>query len=180
MSEILPVFAKTSLGRSLSPDVTSPWSSGPKLLELTLTTIMRHISRNVLRHDLQPSRSHCFQLRLPAIPATSLAGRSFHASSPRSTDGVFRELTAARVHKPWIEAFRERESGAKQVAAPSEKPKVSKDRDQTPKRMSDSYHSVILPLAQDPWLLDTYLNSSGHIRLGTIFMDLDALSGVIA
>ncbi|KAF2013743.1 acyl-coenzyme A thioesterase 9, partial [Aaosphaeria arxii CBS 175.79] len=40
--------------------------------------------------------------------------------------------------------------------------------------------SKVLPLAQDPWLLDTYLNSSGHIRLGTIFMDLDALSGVIA
>jgi acyl-coenzyme A thioesterase 9 len=35
-------------------------------------------------------------------------------------------------------------------------------------------------LAQDPWLLDTYLNATGHIRLGTIFMDLDALSGVIA
>lgn len=35
-------------------------------------------------------------------------------------------------------------------------------------------------MERDPWLLDTYLNSSGHIRLGTIFMDLDALSGVIA
>jgi len=46
--------------------------------------------------------------------------------------------------------------------------------------MEDSYHKVVLPLARDPWLLDTYLNSSGHIRLGTIFMDLDALSGVIA
>lgn len=32
------------------------------------------------------------------------------------------------------------------------------------KRMSESYHSVILPLARDPWLGDTYLNSSGHIR----------------
>jgi acyl-coenzyme A thioesterase 9 len=50
----------------------------------------------------------------------------------------------------------------------------------TPKRMDESYHSVVLPLAQDPWILDTYLNSSGHIRLGTIFMDLDALSGIIA
>ena len=38
----------------------------------------------------------------------------------------------------------------------------------------------ILPLAQDPWLLDTYLNSSGHIRFGTLLMDLDALSGVVA
>lgn len=38
----------------------------------------------------------------------------------------------------------------------------------------------MLPLGRDPWLLDTYMNSSGQIRLGTIFMDLDALSGVIA
>ncbi|MCJ1352057.1 MAG: hypothetical protein MMC33_002041 [Icmadophila ericetorum] len=34
--------------------------------------------------------------------------------------------------------------------------------------------------SQDPWLLDNYLNASGHLRLGTIFMDLDALSGIIA
>ena len=38
----------------------------------------------------------------------------------------------------------------------------------------------MLPLAQDPWLLDTYMNASGHIRIGTILMDLDALSGVVA
>lgn len=38
----------------------------------------------------------------------------------------------------------------------------------------------MIPLAQDPWLLDNYLNVSGHIRIGTLFMDLDALSGVIA
>lgn len=38
----------------------------------------------------------------------------------------------------------------------------------------------VLPLARDPWLLDSYINSSGYIRLGTIFMDLDALAGVIA
>ncbi len=37
-----------------------------------------------------------------------------------------------------------------------------------------------MPLAQDPWLLDTYANATGQLRLGTIFMDLDALSGVIA
>ena len=38
----------------------------------------------------------------------------------------------------------------------------------------------MIPLAQDPWLLDNYLNVSGHIRIGALFMDLDALSGVIA
>jgi acyl-coenzyme A thioesterase 9 len=38
----------------------------------------------------------------------------------------------------------------------------------------------VLPLAQEPYLLDTYMNASGHIRIGTILMDLDALSGVVA
>ncbi|KAI9671869.1 MAG: hypothetical protein M1831_003397 [Alyxoria varia] len=46
--------------------------------------------------------------------------------------------------------------------------------------MNDSFHKVVLPLAQDPWLSDVYLNSSGHIRLGTVLMDLDALSGIVA
>jgi acyl-coenzyme A thioesterase 9 len=45
---------------------------------------------------------------------------------------------------------------------------------------ADSQFEQILPLAQDKWLGDTYLNSTGQIRLGTLFMDLDALSGVVA
>jgi acyl-coenzyme A thioesterase 9 len=85
-----------------------------------------------------------------------------------------------RVRTPWIEALRQQQSGGKQPTEPSGEPEVPKDRDLSPKHMDDSYHSVVLPLARDPWLLDTYLNSSGHIRLGTIFMDLDALSGIIA
>lgn len=75
---------------------------------------------------------------------------------------------------PWIEAL------GKQPTKPSNKPQLPEVRDLKPKKMSDSYHSVVLPLAQDPWLLDTYLNATGQIRLGTIFMDLDALAGVIA
>lgn len=87
-----------------------------------------------------------------------------------------------RVRTPWVEALRQQQAeNAGQAKAESpKKPSVLKDRDLSPKHMNDSYHAVTLPLAQDPWLLDTYLNSSGHIRLGTIFMDLDALSGVIA
>lgn len=46
--------------------------------------------------------------------------------------------------------------------------------------MSDSYHEVELPLAREPWLSDTYLNASGRIRLGALFMDLDALAGIIS
>ena len=85
-----------------------------------------------------------------------------------------------RVRTPWVEAFRQQQSEGKKPSEASSKPEVPKDRELTPKHMDDSYHAVVLPLAQDPWLLDTYLNSSGHIRLGTIFMDLDALSGIIA
>ncbi|PSN68847.1 Thioesterase/thiol ester dehydrase-isomerase [Corynespora cassiicola Philippines] len=106
--------------------------------------------------------------------------RSFQSSGSQKTDGVFRALTEQRVRTPWIEALRKQQNEGINPAEASGKQQVPKERDLTPKRMDDSYHSVVLPLAQDPWLLDTYLNSSGHIRLGTIFMDLDALSGVIA
>ncbi|GIZ44328.1 hypothetical protein CKM354_000752900 [Cercospora kikuchii] len=104
------------------------------------------------------------------------ARRQFSASHQHRTDGVFRALTGERVQKPWIEAFREQQAGQKQPEPPS----TPTNRDLTPKKMSNSYHSVILPLAQEPWLLDTYMNSSGHIRIGTILMDLDALAGVVA
>jgi acyl-coenzyme A thioesterase 9 len=85
-----------------------------------------------------------------------------------------------RVRTPWVKALQQQKADNKPSGEPSGQSEVPKDRDLSPKRMSESYHSVILPLARDPWLLDTYLNASGHIRLGTIFMDLDALSGVIA
>ncbi|KAK7935605.1 hypothetical protein PG985_001100 [Apiospora marii] len=104
-----------------------------------------------------------------------LQTRCLHATPSRRTDGVFRGLTDDRLPTPWIEAFRQQQSGkgtGSDDALPHE-------RDLSPKKMSDSYHRVVLPLGQDPWLSDTYINSSGHIRLGTIFMDLDALSGII-
>ncbi|KAK3067807.1 hypothetical protein LTR53_015100 [Teratosphaeriaceae sp. CCFEE 6253] len=106
--------------------------------------------------------------------------RQLSTTPRRGTDGVFRELTDQRVQTPWIEALRQRQQEGQEAARERSEPKTPKERDLAPKKMSDSHHSVILPLAQDPWLLDTYLNSSGHIRLGTLFMDLDALSGIIA
>ncbi|KAH6873893.1 HotDog domain-containing protein [Thelonectria olida] len=99
----------------------------------------------------------------------------FHTTPPSRTDGVFRGLTDTRLPMPWIEAFRLQQQD-KSVHIPEDGPR---ERDLSPKKMSDSYHRVVLPLGQDPWLSDTYINSSGHIRLGTLFMDLDALSGII-
>ncbi|MCJ1475221.1 hypothetical protein MMC13_003882 [Lambiella insularis] len=85
-----------------------------------------------------------------------------------------------RVKIPYIEALRKQRHEGEDPAKKSSTPATPSDRDLSPKKMSESYHRVILPLARDPWLLDNYLNANGHIRLGTIFMDLDALSGVIA
>ncbi|GAB1742434.1 hypothetical protein NU219Hw_g7981t2 [Hortaea werneckii] len=132
--------------------------------------------------SLRPSTIRWLSRTKPAgIRATHYRHcRGFSLSATRRTDGVFRELTDQRVQVPWIEAFQKRQKEGQDASQPSGKPETPPDRDLTPKKMSDSYHSVVLPLAQEPWLLDTYLNSSGHIRLGTIFMDLDALSGVIA
>lgn len=102
--------------------------------------------------------------------------RPFSTTLRPQTDGVFRALTENRIQTPWIDALRAKEREGHDPSKPSGKPETPKDRDLSPKRMSDSYHSVVLPLAREPWLLDTYANSSGHIRLGTLFMDLDALS----
>lgn len=104
------------------------------------------------------------------------SSRPFSTTLRKQTDGVFRALTENRIQTPWIEALRKKQDEGHDPTKPSGKPETPKDRDLSAKRMSDSYHSVVLPLARDPWLLDTYANSSGHIRLGTIFMDLDALS----
>ncbi|KKY23865.1 putative acylthioester [Phaeomoniella chlamydospora] len=80
-----------------------------------------------------------------------------------------------RVRTPWIQALRESLDGKKESHPPR-----AGDPDTSPKKMSDSFVRVILPLAQDPWMLDNYANATGQIRLGTLLMDLDALSGVIA
>lgn len=60
---------------------------------------------------------------------------------------------------PWIEAWRrlQRErSDAISVDAGT-----ARERDLGPKKMSDSYHRVVLPLGQDAWLSDTYINATG-------------------
>lgn len=113
-------------------------------------------------------------------PLRSPALRRFHVTPAPSTDGVYRDLTNMRVRTPWVEALRKQREEGSDSTGTSRTSATPMHRDLTPKRMSDSLHRVVIPLAQDPWLLDNYLNASGHIRLGTIFMDLDALSGVIA
>jgi acyl-coenzyme A thioesterase 9 len=82
-----------------------------------------------------------------------------------------------RVRTPWIQALREKQEAEKN---PRQSTLEAVKPDTTPKKMSDSYVRIILPLSQDPWLLDTYSNYTGQIRTGTLLMDLDALAGVVA
>ncbi|KAI0007573.1 Thioesterase/thiol ester dehydrase-isomerase [Xylariaceae sp. FL0662B] len=128
--------------------------------------------------QMMACRNNVFrQLLAPAfrIGNVSRPSRWLHATASRRTDGVFHGLTDNRLPMPWIKALELQRQG-KNMAEEEAPPH---GRDLTPKKMSESYHRVVLPLGQDPSLSDTYINASGHIRLGTIFMDLDALSGIV-
>lgn len=62
---------------------------------------------------------------------------------------------------PWIEALRKSREATPDFSTASDggnSPKLA------PKRMSESYTRIVLPLEQDPWLLDSYANASGQIR----------------
>lgn len=88
------------------------------------------------------------------------SSRCFHASAGHRTDGVFRGLSDGRLQTPWIEAWKAQQKDKGAGIAHEE----TQERDLSPKKMSDSYHRVVLPLGRDPWLSDTYINASGHIR----------------
>ncbi|TID15649.1 Thioesterase/thiol ester dehydrase-isomerase [Venturia nashicola] len=139
----------------------------------SLSTTCRCASRHVFQKDIRAATAQLHN------PCTTQSTRGFSFSASKRTDGVFRELTSARVPTPWIEALKRKEAGLEVNEVVSDTNEAREKRLEG-KRMSESYHSVVLPLARDPWLGDTYLNSSGHIRVGTLLMDLDALSGVIA
>ncbi|KAF2863933.1 acyl-coenzyme A thioesterase 9 [Piedraia hortae CBS 480.64] len=107
---------------------------------------------------------------------TSCQARSLSFTANRKIHGVFPELVRRSAQVPWIETLQRRKDAAL-GRLPAREPLK---RDMTPKKVSDTYHRVVLPLGQDPWLSDTYLNSTGNLRLGPIFSDLDALSGFSA
>jgi acyl-coenzyme A thioesterase 9 len=70
--------------------------------------------------------------------------RQFSLTVSRRTDGVFRELTSVRVAVPWIQALRQKEAqDAAGVAKLTGKAELSTGRKLDPKRMKDSYHSVV-------------------------------------
>lgn len=69
--------------------------------------------------------------------------RTFSAGRPWQTDGVFRELTNQRVRVPWIEALRKQQAQNGQTAKSTGTQENVTKRDLTPRKMADSYHSVV-------------------------------------
>ncbi|KAK6497962.1 hypothetical protein TWF506_004207 [Arthrobotrys conoides] len=87
-------------------------------------------------------------------------------------------LLSPKFTVPWLKALALRDHPSE--ASSVEQGTKEKSSTLTPRRMTDSYSSYTLEFGKDEWLVDAYVNSTGQLRLGTIFMDLDALAGVVA
>lgn len=127
-------------------------------------------------------RVNPFQFSIVCSIPCPLQSRQFQTTSVCSTDGVYKALTEMRVKTPWIEALRTQRKQGSDPITTSDTSSKPPEHNLRPKKMSDSYHRVvrnltgeipclieltptlIIPLAQDPWLLDNYLNANGHIR----------------
>ncbi|KAK6524303.1 hypothetical protein TWF694_005956 [Orbilia ellipsospora] len=129
---------------------------------------MQRIARlkpSSLRNTTALHNIKSFDHRLSSVPWSQL--RRYVAAPAKPT------LLSPKFSIPWLKALelKEKNSVVKMEANKSQL---------TPKRMSDSYSSYTLEFGKDEWLVDSYVNATGQLRLGNIFMDLDALSGVIA
>ena len=91
--------------------------------------------------------------------------RSFSISRSNLTDGVFRALTENRVQTPWVEALERQQKEGHDPTKPSG-PSLDKERDLTPKKMSDSYHSVVS--SSQPY------HSSHKTRYRSTLLDVDS------
>ena len=127
-------------------------------------------------------RVNPFHLSIVCSNPCPLQSRQLQTTSVCSTDGVYKALTEMRVKTPWIEALRKQRKQGSDPITTSDTSAEAAERDLRPKKMSESYHRVvrnltgkipclteltptlIIPLAQDPWLLDNYLNANGRIR----------------
>ncbi|KAI1354713.1 hypothetical protein F5Y01DRAFT_272493 [Xylaria sp. FL0043] len=100
--------------------------------------------------------------------------RQFHDTSARQTDDASIDLTERSLGE--LEALIKRSQDKAEALRSTRK---LEEQDMSPKKSSDSYHRVVLPLGRDLSLRNTYVNALGGLKLGKILSDLDNLSGVI-
>ncbi|KAK9382686.1 HotDog domain-containing protein [Kockiozyma suomiensis] len=108
------------------------------------------------------------------------SSRAFSATSSRAFTPQVNRSPASPMRRTvtWIEALHAREEGrpasVSSVVTELNSPPVEE------RTMDDSNTTITLPFKEDEWLMDAYVNSTGRLRIGQIFQDLDALAGVIA
>lgn len=69
--------------------------------------------------------------------------RGLHISPQFSTDGVYKALTEMRIRTPFIEALKKKRQEGPDPTRSSEIPATPRDRDLTPKKMSESFTRVV-------------------------------------
>lgn len=99
--------------------------------------------KNLLALTRQQSvRSWRRVFRSPTNSPAAIA-RGLSTTQVHRTDGVFRALTDERVQTPWIVALRKKQTEGEDPTKAASQPALPADRKLEPKRMSDSYHSVV-------------------------------------
>jgi len=99
--------------------------------------------KNLLALTRQQSvRSGRRVFRCPTHSPVAIA-RGLSTTQVHRTDGVFRALTDERVQTPWIVALRKKQAEGEDPTKATSQPALPADRKLEPKRMSDSYHSVV-------------------------------------
>ncbi|RPA78261.1 Thioesterase/thiol ester dehydrase-isomerase [Ascobolus immersus RN42] len=148
--------------------------------------------RNIAPTLLYPRRPSLFNLL-----EKSGGERQLHTSQPVKAE--YRTLKNIQHKRTWLSALKTRQeleakAAAKELVDGKAAGKLKRGidglpvveggeplrLDLTPKRMGDSLVTFSLPFRKDEWLVDSYVNANGQLRLGSLFEDLDALAGQIA
>ncbi|PWN21090.1 hypothetical protein BCV69DRAFT_248472 [Microstroma glucosiphilum] len=110
--------------------------------------------------------------------------RARNRPSSSSSEDLLTSRLPTRINtQTWIEYAKSQTATEKASAGGSGREEMLQQVEEMlrrPKRMHDSYVELQLPFSKDPQLADRYIATSGSIRLGKIFEDLDNLAGDIA
>lgn len=108
----------------------------------------------------------------------NLAARVRELDAKNKTSSTTQRLPTRLVSRSWADEAKARASKIGSSAMALD-PGLERTLHE-PKRMMDSYVELTLPFRSMPELLEKYIATSGEIRLGKVFEDLDNLAGDIS
>ncbi|CAD6930900.1 unnamed protein product [Tilletia controversa] len=154
----------------------------PCLLQSPFRTSARYASSSSSSSSISSSSSSSTSTTLDDLHRLL---RTVTASYPH--DQTLRMPTRLAPRQTWVELTqsRLRESGGSSAAGAGAGQGQGQQRAESalsesmlaPKPMSDSYVEMYLPFSSSPSLVEKYIATSGLVRLGMLFQDLDTLAG---